>query len=215
VANHSAAAMMQATEDLLKLNPLHQLTVAQILIEAGVSRRTFYVHFASKYDVVAALLKRTLDEVMMGAEQYFQAQDQPVETALRRTLESTATAWSTHAALMNSVIENMHAVPGLKSLWLQYSDRFVDAIAERIETDRAIGAAPPGLDAAALAVGFVWTGERLFYAATKGGDPRLKTVTHAVDVLYAMWLGAVYGQSWQSRSHTTSGPVRGRQAPRN
>jgi TetR/AcrR family transcriptional regulator, ethionamide resistance regulator len=198
---------MRATEDLLEVRPLHELTVGQILEVAGVSRRTFYVHFASKYEVVAALLKRTLDEVMAGAEPYLQAQGQPVATALRNTLDSSASAWSAHAALMNSVIENMHAVPRLKILWQQYSERFVEAIAGRIEADRADGVAPAGLNAAALAVGFVATGERLFYMATKGGDPRLKTVSHAVDILYAMWLGAVYGQSWPSTSETAS--VRG------
>ena len=43
---------MSATERLLADVPLHQLSVEQILAEAGVSRRTFYVYFGSKFAVV-------------------------------------------------------------------------------------------------------------------------------------------------------------------
>lgn len=55
-------AIFDATERLLARTTIHQLTVADILGEASVSRTTFYAYFASKTGVVTALLGRVADE---------------------------------------------------------------------------------------------------------------------------------------------------------
>lgn len=56
-----------ATEELLATVPLQDLTVAQIIAAAGVSRANFYHYFANKYDVVVALLGRVLAESYSAA----------------------------------------------------------------------------------------------------------------------------------------------------
>ena len=49
-------AIFAATEELLEQVPLQDLSVAQIIERAGVSRATFYFYFSSKYAVVTGLL---------------------------------------------------------------------------------------------------------------------------------------------------------------
>src|SRR3954451_22752217 len=58
----SEAAIFAATEALLGETTLQDLTVAQIIGRAGISRANFYHYFGSKFDVLAALVARLLDE---------------------------------------------------------------------------------------------------------------------------------------------------------
>lgn len=48
--------------ELLKQFPLHDITVKQILIETGLSRKTFYRHFTSKEDVLSAYIDAILND---------------------------------------------------------------------------------------------------------------------------------------------------------
>ena len=48
--------IFEATESLLADVPLHDLSVAQIIERAGVSRATFYFYCSSKFAVVEGLL---------------------------------------------------------------------------------------------------------------------------------------------------------------
>lgn len=50
-----------ATEELLERVPLHDLSVAQIIDQAEISRATFYAYFSSKFDVVVGLLTNSRD----------------------------------------------------------------------------------------------------------------------------------------------------------
>ena len=49
-------AIFEATEKLLGEHSLQEVSVAQIIAEAGLSRATFYFYFGSKYSVAASLL---------------------------------------------------------------------------------------------------------------------------------------------------------------
>jgi TetR/AcrR family transcriptional regulator, ethionamide resistance regulator len=195
MTTRSRDELLSAAERLLERTPLHSITVQDILREATVSRRTFYIYFSSKFDVIAALLARTLDEMLDGSEDYFKRSSPAEGPGLLQTLRVFGKAWHDHAAVMNAVVEHSHAVPELESLWRSYVDRFVEEIATRIECDRAAGSAPAGVDARKLATGFAWSGERLFYVATRGVDSRLPSIEDAVDTIYAMWVGAVYGEA--------------------
>src|SRR5438067_4134482 len=63
-------AIFDATEKLLAEHSLQELSVAQIIAEAGVSRATFYFYFGSKYSVAASLLARITDEIFEFVQPY-------------------------------------------------------------------------------------------------------------------------------------------------
>lgn len=181
-----------ATERLLAHTPLQALRVADILTESGLSRRTFYVYFASKDDAAAAMAERSLNDVFAEAQTWITDHGQHHEIALRQMLHGTASACEKHSAAYRTMVEHWPVVPELERIWLRNIGRFADAFAQRIARDRDAGLAPPGQDPGKLATALVWSSERLFYIGSKGLDPRLPTMEHVVDALYEIWHRAIY-----------------------
>ena len=57
-------AILEAVRELLKLRRLDDLQVNEIVERAGISRQTFYVHFETKYSVIAALIADTGEGIL-------------------------------------------------------------------------------------------------------------------------------------------------------
>jgi TetR/AcrR family transcriptional regulator, ethionamide resistance regulator len=186
------AQIFVATESLLERVSLRDLSVAQIIEQAEISRATFYFYFGSKYGVVVGLLANIMDDVYEMARPFIERADdvEPV-AALRRSLEAAAHIWRKHRLALRAVSEHWHAVPELRTLWLAVVKRFVDGVAAEIDRQRAVGLAPPGVDSRQLATVLLWACERSFYVAGLDiGD--LRSEEQAVEGLFAVWHGAIY-----------------------
>jgi AcrR family transcriptional regulator len=183
-----------ATEELLERVPLHDLSVAQIIDEAAISRATFYAYFSSKFDVVAGLLTKVTDDVYEVARIFIErADEQPPDEALRRALEATARLWGTHRSALRAAVEHWHSVAELRTMWLGVVARFTEAIAGEVDRQRAAGLAPTGIDARELTSVLLWATERSFYISGLGVESPLRSEGHTVAALYAVWHGAIYG----------------------
>jgi AcrR family transcriptional regulator len=186
--------IFSATERLLERIPVHELSVAQIIDEAGVSRATFYFYFGSKYGVIAGLLADVMDEVYEVARPFIERPaDEPPERALRRGIEAAARLWSSHRFALRAVSEHWHSVPELRDLWLEVIARFTEGFATEIDRQRRDGLAPEGVDSRQLAASLLWASERCFYVSGLGVDTELGSEEGAVDALYALWRGGIYG----------------------
>src|ERR1700757_1430011 len=120
-------AVFTATEELLDEVPLQDLSVAQIISRAGVSRATFYFYFSSKYAVVSGLLARVMDEIYDVMQPFVRRQGSGSAVAvepLRESLTAAAEVWCAHRAPLRAVMEHWHAVPELRTLWLDVVKRF-------------------------------------------------------------------------------------------
>src|ERR1700716_1861472 len=73
-ASETEIAIFEATEKLLAEMPLHELSVAQIIRAAGVSRATFYFYFSPKHAVVIGLLARVIDALYEVVQPFVQRQ---------------------------------------------------------------------------------------------------------------------------------------------
>jgi AcrR family transcriptional regulator len=183
-----------ATERLLERVPVHELSVAQIIEEAGVSRATFYFYFSSKYAVIVGLLTGIMDEVFEVARPFIERPDEePPDEALRRGIQAGAQLWRTHRLAMRAVSEHWHAVPELRELWLQIVDRFTEAFAAEIDRQRKAGLAPAGIDSRCLVAPLLWATERCFYVAGLGVDDALASEDQTAETLYWLWRGTLYG----------------------
>lgn len=48
---------------LLKVKPIHAISIRELCVEAGINRTTFYYHYGSQYDLLADISQRFLDSV--------------------------------------------------------------------------------------------------------------------------------------------------------
>ena len=56
-------AVLSATERLLASSRLDELTVVDLIEDAGISRASFYVHFECKHAAVAALAENAMEQI--------------------------------------------------------------------------------------------------------------------------------------------------------
>jgi TetR/AcrR family transcriptional regulator, ethionamide resistance regulator len=187
-------SIFQATEQLLAEVPLHELSVAQIISAAGVSRATFYFYFSSKFAVVTGLLAQIMDEIFQVVQPFVSRADgQDPESALRQSLQDSTKLWAAHRPALGAVMEHWHAVPELRVLWLGVVQRFAAAVAAEIDREREEGLAPPGPDSRHIAAALIWSTERCLYVAGLGVDENIPREEDLVEPLLALWLGGVYG----------------------
>ncbi|MFZ2512707.1 MAG: TetR/AcrR family transcriptional regulator [Gordonia sp. (in: high G+C Gram-positive bacteria)] len=193
-----------ATEDLLGTVTLQDLTVAQIIGAAGVSRANFYHYFANKYDVVVALLGRVLEDSYSAAGPWTESPGRDRARQLGVSLDNTLSMWSEHGAVICAVLEHMHTKPAVAAAWQQVFNQFVDSLAEQITFMRSEDAAPAGPEAATLAAMLVGGTERAFYVAARGLDPNL-VIGDLTEPLRAVNEAAIEGQR---AGAFTTGPER-------
>jgi AcrR family transcriptional regulator len=192
--SEAESTILDAGERLLETVPLHELSVARVINEAGVSRATFYFYFSSKFAVLTALVARAVDEIYAAIQPYLD--DSPgvsLETRLRRRIAASAEVWKAHRSVLRATSENWDAYPELRTLWLDVIERLTEGIASEIDHERASGQAAPGTDSRQLAATLVWAIERCLYVAGLGVHDYLSDEQETVAVITSMWIAAVYG----------------------
>lgn len=189
-------AILDATERRLATVPAHDLSVEQILAEAGISRRTFYVYFGSKYAVITRLLQTVMDEMYAVIQPFVaRAADKPRKEALRDSLRAGWDVWAEHAVVLRAMHEHSHEVPELRAMWMDIIDRFAQAFSGEIDRERAEGLAPPGADSAKLASILLWSSAQCAYVAGLGIDERLPDLEALFEPMLAVWMRALYGDA--------------------
>jgi AcrR family transcriptional regulator len=187
-------AILDATERLLATTPLQDLSVAQIISAAGISRATFYFYFSSKFAVLTTLVDRAIGEIFTASQQFIdRTSGLPAELAMRQRIQASAAIWDANRPVLQATVENWNAIPELRHVWTAALRRLTDALAREIDTERALGRAPDGPDSKTLAATLVWTTERCLYVGGLGDDGPCASKPDTVEALTRIWLGAMYG----------------------
>jgi AcrR family transcriptional regulator len=186
-------AILEATERLLGRHRFDELSVADILAEAGVSRGSFYFYFAGKHEVLAELVRCAVGAGHQEAEPWLHHEAATdVRATVRQGIAGGARLWRERAPVLRAIVENWQTDPALAQLWRSQMDGYTAVTRDRLEADRAAGAGPPpGVDPAALAAALTWLGERLYYLAA-GGVPPFDDEDALVDTLTHVWMSALY-----------------------
>jgi TetR/AcrR family transcriptional regulator, ethionamide resistance regulator len=173
-------AILDAAERQIIDVGLDRMTVETIATAAGITRGALYFYFSSKNDVLAALVERIASSIVSEVEQADASAPSDPREALRHGVLQTARLWHDHGAVMRAAVELSPSVPAIDEHWRA-------AIAATASTTRRamVRAGTPDDDgprgAAALSRALVWTTERSFYEAVKGGvslDEVAETVIH-------------------------------------
>lgn len=183
--------IFSATESLLQTKSLGDLTVADILTAADVSRTTFYRYFTSKHMVVSAMLTASQAELLDVMRPWSTRGDRPAEEALWEAMEAVAKVWGRHRPMLRAISESWHSEPEIGRQWVAVMDHFVNNISRQIDRERKAGMAPEGVDSRQLARHLAWGGERMLYLAGFGiCGPEFED--EVVEPMVAIWVGAIY-----------------------
>jgi TetR/AcrR family transcriptional regulator, ethionamide resistance regulator len=185
-------AILDAIERLLRERSIADLSVESIAEASGISRSGFYFYFESKYAALAEALGGLFEDMTSAAADFFIGSDDPPREFVPRALAGVAALWERHRALMMGLYEASASDPGARAVWEAWLDRFLSAIATRIDDERAAGRAPQGPPAADLARALLLMNERVFYDAARR-SPQIGT-DDVVRALTTVWLAAVWGE---------------------
>jgi AcrR family transcriptional regulator len=193
--NAVRTGILDATRRLLDRQSFDEISVADILGEAGVARGSFYFYFGRKHDVLAQLVR---DAITTGhtASKSWLDHDGPTDRrqAVRQSIADGARLWTEQAPVLRAVVETAHTDPEIAMLWRGLMAEFTAVTAARLQADRAAGAVTNNLDTQTLAATLTWLGERLYYLAAVGLPP-FNDQDKLIDALTHTWLAVLYGDT--------------------
>src|SRR5205809_4089016 len=99
-------AQLASAERLLGDRKIADLTVADVLADAKVSRASFYFYFASKHDLVTALGEQIMGEVEHAATPWLDRSDLEPAEALRASVSGTLGVWERHGPVLRAIAES-------------------------------------------------------------------------------------------------------------
>jgi len=184
--------ILNATEDLLAQQRFDELSVADILSSAQVSRASFYFYFESKYSVLAELVRRAVKQAHAVAQPWVEEEAESPERTLRQGTRQGLQLWIKYAPVLRAIVEHWRSDERLAALWMEMMEGFTTAATHRIEHDRATGRAPiTDVDAHTLASMLTWMSERIYYLAAIG-HPAFRNEQQVTDALTDVWLSVIY-----------------------
>jgi TetR/AcrR family transcriptional regulator, ethionamide resistance regulator len=189
------AAILAATERMLRERPLHELSVGDIIKAAGISRTSFYAYFTSKTAVIAAGLRRVMDEVTVAVAPLHAETSGSPEAAVRISLQQWVEVCKRHGGLLRAVSEQWPHDEELRGLWFGMLDSMAAGTARVIGDARSSGLAPAGAPARDLAACLMWGYERVLHVAVVGEATGLAGPDEIVEPLTQMMVGGVYGRA--------------------
>jgi TetR/AcrR family transcriptional regulator, ethionamide resistance regulator len=181
------AAVTAATLELAEEAAFKDLTVDQIARAAGLSRTAFYFYFRSKHDLLRAAMEEVSDEAFREADRWWHGEGEP-RSLIRAAIEGVVDVYQRHVNLMRVGQEVAMYDPEMAALWQELMDRFIDATAEHLRAEQAVGRLRP-LEPGASAESLVWMMERCNYVYLGLGR---RSRTQVVETLTAIWYHALY-----------------------
>lgn len=185
-------AILQTAERLLEEHPIGDVSVDDLARGAGISRPAFYFYFPSKVAVVLTLVDRMVEEAEAFREQTARALATDPAGSWRDSIEIFYAIFGAHRAVIRAAADLTATSEQARELWSQIMEGWVGNVVERIEAERARGAAPPGTSARDLAIALVQMNERALRAIFVEETPAVAE-DEAIDTLVHVWLSAIYG----------------------
>lgn len=185
-------AILLTLERLLAEQSLHAISVDDLARGAGISRPTFYFYFASKEAVLVTLLERLVEETRQAQAEAPELLTSDPVGAWRMALGVSFETWTANRDVIRAAAEARPSHPGVRDLWANLLESFVEQTAEAIEAERERGVAPAGLPARELALCLNRMNERVFETTLVEGELTLEE-DRVLDALVDVWLRAIYG----------------------
>jgi AcrR family transcriptional regulator len=163
-------------------------TTEGIAKRAGATRATFYLHYASKADIVVELMRRVDGEVRDMYVALDALGDKPSRADVRAWLEETIRWWEHHRALVEANEQALHAEPRVAEYWWSGYGRAGDAMPRHLGRWHGEERERERMRLYSLMMQL----ERLWYFWLIAGAPVERD--HALDVLTDQWVDLLRGR---------------------
>jgi AcrR family transcriptional regulator len=184
--------ILAAARALLSSQRFADVSVAAILDRAGVAKGSFYFYFASREDLLGALVEQAVSGGLEAATAWTSTTADPVD-ALREGVAAGAELWRREAPVLRAIVEAAGTDSSLDALWRRQMDSFARTALTRLRDDQEAAAWLAGRDPVPIVTSLSWLGERVYYLAATGTAPFGDEQT-VVDVLTDAWTLALYGR---------------------
>ena len=138
-ARQARLQIIEATTRLLEERRFRDLTVAEVMSEAGLARTVFYRHFDSISDIVLGLLDELLSKIIAEAD----LGDPHDRQILRRQLALVVETFREHGRLLLAFDEAAHHDDNIERVYRAWVEQTVDLAAQLLERGVREGHTPP------------------------------------------------------------------------
>jgi TetR/AcrR family transcriptional regulator, ethionamide resistance regulator len=181
--------ILEAAEQLLRERPFREVTVPEVMRHAGLKRPAFYVHFRDRSDLLLRVVRHIGEELFVMADRWLKG-DRPEEDA-RSALAGVAAVFKVHGPVLRALSDAASSDAGVEEAYRGLVQRFIEATAEHIRAEQAVGRTDAGLDADETARALVWLNER-YLSEALGRQPQ-DDPSQVAEVLIHIWLATLYG----------------------
>ena len=190
-SDRTRLAILDGALELLWSRPFRDLTVAELMTVAGVSRSAFYRYFDDLYALMEALLLGLQEDIFSVASPWFSDEGDPVES-LREGLAGQVRICYEQGPILRAVADAAASDERLESAWANFLIQFDDAVTANIETQQARGMISP-FDARPVAVALNRMDASMLIHAF-GRHPR-QTPDVVLAAITRVWVSTLYPSS--------------------
>lgn len=194
--------ILAAAEALLRERPSHEVTVSAVMERTTLSRKSFYVYFRDRHELIARLVAPLRAEIDARSAAARAAHESPHEQNRAAFLE-IARVYVEHGALLRALRESSGQDEDAERVWREFTDPPIARAAERIRAAQEEGWAR-GLDPEATARALITMNLGCFFdqlIARPSADPE-----RLVDLLVEVWGRTIYGSPGDPRAAPTVPP---------
>ncbi len=183
-------ALLVALDELLhEVDSVESINVADLSRRAGVTRSAFYFYFENKAAAVGALMEVIYDEAAEAGVWLTDVSRDPTER-IGQSLSYLFAVTERHGHLYRAVLEARATNTAIRKMWEADRVSFEEIVADMIETERAVGRAPDGVDARMLASVLLDVNDRNMERRVVGPCPDHDL---HVTVVTSIWVRSIYG----------------------
>lgn len=183
--------ILDTAEGFLRQRPFQELKVGELMQGTSIGRSAFYVYFQDRYQLIAALLERLEAQLVEAAEPWLGEVHLDPLADVRSSIERTVAVWVAHGPVLRAIAD---AAPQDELVQAAYRwgllERFIVAVAERIEEGQKLGRVQP-LNPPETAAALILMNER--YLADRLGTVPQSDPEEVVETLYGIWTAVLYG----------------------
>ena len=181
--------ILEAASRVLAERPFEELTVSAVMARTTLSRKSFYVYFADRYELLTRLVQplRSRGDAVMRRWR----DDDAVGTG-RDTIRGIAAMYAEHGVVLEALHDAASRHPEARRVWEQFTEPVIALIGERLQAEVESGRIAPLHDPVGTARCLVGMNLYAFFDQLAGRNPAAADIDSLVDTLTDVWDRALY-----------------------